>query len=60
MDAQELMCRLQVALGLRVKTGQIILNLRDDKLEVVETVTKARLKVTPTPVDVGDGTVHNS
>jgi hypothetical protein len=43
MDAQELVQLLQVALGLRVKTGQITLNLNSGRLETFETKTYARL-----------------
>ena len=47
MDAQELVRHLQVVLGLRVKTGKITLNLRDGRLESIETYVYARLREKP-------------
>lgn len=43
-DAQQLLAELQHVLGLSIRTGQVVLNVRDGRLETFETRTFGRLK----------------
>lgn len=43
MDAQELVRKLQIVLGTKIATGQIILTLRESRVESWEMRTGARL-----------------